>query len=189
MALLVEGAEIAAVERDVLGVLARQHGVGLGPGGDQDRARRQHHLLARMLIGLREVAADLRRGVPGHPQRRGLLEQIDLDRDRGQHLGEADPLLHRLRHLLVVEGVARRIDEAAAIGDRDPAPGIDQPREARCAALASRHFALGADRAGMGDELLGALALGAVPFGAHRLGAALGDQRLVARRNFSTCSG
>ena len=57
------------------------------------------------------------------------------------------------------------------------------------AALACRRLAFGANGPGMRDELLGDLALVAVPVGAHRLVAALGDQRLVAPRNFSTCTG
>ena len=36
----------------MLRVLARQHRVRLGAGGDQDRARRQHDLLAGVLIRL-----------------------------------------------------------------------------------------------------------------------------------------
>ena len=69
-----------------------------------------------------EMPADLGRGMAGQLERRGLLENVDLDLDRGQHLGEADALLQRLRHLLMVEGVARRVNQPAAIGDRDPAP-------------------------------------------------------------------
>ena len=40
-AVLVEHAEVLAVEMEVRGVLAREHRVGLRAGGDQDRARRQ----------------------------------------------------------------------------------------------------------------------------------------------------
>ena len=130
------------------------------------------------------MAADFRGCVARHLQRRGLVEDIDLDGDRGQHLGEADALLHRLCDLLMVEGVARRIDEAPAIGDGHPAPGIDEAGEARRPALAPGRLALVADRAGVGDELLGDLALGAVPCRAHRFGAALGDQGLVAVEEF-----
>jgi hypothetical protein len=52
-------------------------------------------------------------------------------------------------------------------------PGLDQPPGGR-AVLAGGRLALGTDRAGMGDELLGDLALGGVPVGTHHLGAALG---------------
>ena len=117
---------MSAVERDVFRVLARQHRVRLRPGGNQDRARRQHDLLAGMLVRLRPVSADLGRRVPGHFQRRRVPEGIDLDLDRGQHLGKADAFLHRLRDFLVIERVARRVDQAATIGDRHAAPGIDQ---------------------------------------------------------------
>ena len=54
---LVHRLEIPAVQLDAA-VLARQHGVGLGARGDQDRARRQHDLRP---IGTRQ-RADPRRG-------------------------------------------------------------------------------------------------------------------------------
>ncbi len=167
-------------------VLAAEHGVGLGSGGDQDRARRQDELVARPLLGLGPVAADLPRGhwraMPGQPQRSRLPEAIDFDRCRGQQFGKADAFLHRLRHLLVVEGVARRVSEPPAIGDRHPAPAVDQLCQMRGAAVAAGGLALGADRAAMGDEFAGHLALGRVPLAVHRRLAALGDQSLVPRQ-------
>ena len=82
----------------------------------------------------------------------------------------------------MVEGVARGIDEAPAVGDRDPAPSIDQVGEARRAAFAEGGLALGADRAGMVDEFDGSLALRRRPLRAHRLLAAFGDEDLIPRQ-------
>ena len=128
------------------------------------------------------MAADLGHAVPGQPQCGGLAEEVDIDLDRGQKLRKADPLLHRLRDFLMVEGVARRVDEAAAVGDCHPAPAVDQVGEARRAAFAAGGLALGADRAGMLDEFGGDLALRRCPLRAHRLLAALGDEDLVTRQ-------
>ena len=61
VAVFVEGLEIAAVERDVVGIFAAEHGVRLGSGGDENGARRQHDLLARSLVRVGAVAADLGR--------------------------------------------------------------------------------------------------------------------------------
>ena len=44
VAVLVEHAEILAVEVEVRGILARQHRVGLRARGDENRARRQRRL-------------------------------------------------------------------------------------------------------------------------------------------------
>ena len=60
--------------------------------------------------------------------RRGMAGLVHLDRRRRQALGEADALLQRLLDLLVVERVARRVDQAAAIGDGDAAPAVEQSR-------------------------------------------------------------
>ena len=131
------------------------------------------------------MAADLGRHVPGQPQRGGLPEDVDLDLDRGQHLGEADALLHRLRHFLVVERVARRVDQAAAIGDRHAAPAVDQLGEARRAALARARPR--ARRGSRGHASMNSSAISRscrFQSRAHRLLAALGDQRLVARQKF-----
>src|SRR5690348_16378766 len=92
VAVFVEGAEIAAVEDDVLGVLAAEHGVWLSSRRDEDRARRQYDLLARTLVGLRPMPADFRRTMAGQAQGGGLPEEVDLDLGRGQQFGEADPL-------------------------------------------------------------------------------------------------
>ena len=115
VALLVERAEILAVDEGVRRVLARQHRVGLRARRHQDGARRQGRLDLRAIL----LARDL--------ERLGMAVGIDLDGDRRQALGEADVLLQRLHHFLVVQRVGRRIDQAAAIGDGDAAPAVHQP--------------------------------------------------------------
>ncbi len=167
IARLVDGAEIFAVDVGVRGVLACQHGVGLGAGRDQDGARRQgrRDLLAALL------ALDL--------ERRAMAVGVDLDRHGRQAFGEADVLLQCLVHFLVVERIGRRIDQSAAIGDSDAAPAIDQPGDGRRALLARGRRALFADSLGVGDELIADLTLLPAPAGPHHRLAALGDQRLV----------
>src|SRR4029077_15054131 len=81
VAALVERAEIAAVERDVVGVLTAQHGVRLSAGGDQDRSRRQYDFLTRGLVRVGSMAADFGHCMPGQPQSGRLTEEIDLDFD------------------------------------------------------------------------------------------------------------
>ena len=88
-----------------------------------------------------------------------MAEAVDLHRLGRQAFGEADALLHRLGHFLVVQRVARRVDQAPAIGDGDAAPAIEQLDESRRAAFALGGLALGADGAGMGDEFVGDVAL------------------------------
>ena len=119
---------MAPVEDDVCRVLAAEHRIGLGPRRDEDRARRQHDLLrapdpARPRAGSAAIAA-------AWPKRSTSTV------DRRQQFGKADPLLHRLCHLLVIEGVARRVDKSPAIGDRHPAPAVEQLHQARRPALA-----------------------------------------------------
>src|SRR5271166_3527962 len=96
VAVFVERAEIAAVEHDVVGIFAAEHGVGLGSGRDEDRARRQYDLLSRALVRLGAVPGDLGPLVPRQPQSRSLAEYVDIDLDRGQKLRKTNALLHRL---------------------------------------------------------------------------------------------
>ena len=154
------------------------------PGPTAPGSRRYHDLdsLRALLVAIirdDEIGPLLKLApaakVNHHAYLGGLLEHIDLDLDRGQPLGEADPILHRLRDFLVVQGVARRVDQAAAIGDRDAAPAIHELDEPRRPALARRRGALGADGAGMSDELVGRRPLLRAPAFAHRLLAPLGD--------------
>jgi hypothetical protein len=102
------------------------------------------------------------------------------DFHRGQPLGEAHALLHRLGHFLVVERVARRLGEAAAIGDGGAAPALEQVAQARRAPLGRGARALVADRAAMRKEFRGDLGVLARK-GQRR---AFGRERVVARREF-----
>ena len=158
----------------VLRLLAPEHGVGLGAGRDQDGARRQHHLerrRARIGVGL---------GLGGEPQRPRAAEAIEQDLFRRQPFGEPDALLQRLRHLFVVERVARRIDHAPPIDDGGAAPLPKQLRELRLAAFARGLLALGADRARMLQEFGCGVGFLRRPAGADGGFAALLDQGLVA---------
>ena len=83
--------EILAVELEAP-VLARQHGVGLGAGGDQHGAGGQ--------LRFRAVRA-------GEAHAGGVAEFVHLDGARRQALGEAHAFLHRLGHFLVVQRVGR----------------------------------------------------------------------------------
>ena len=170
IALLVEGAEILAVDEGVRCVLARQHGVGLGARRHQDGARRQGRLYFLAVL------------VPCHLERLGVAVGIDLDRDRRQALGEADVLLQRLQHLFVVQRIGRQIDQAPPIGDGDAAPAVHQAGDVRRAAFAFGGHALGADGFGMGNEFAGDLALFGVHGGEHRGKPTLLDQNLVSRQ-------
>ena len=77
-----------------------------------------------------------------------------------QALGEADAFLERLGHLLVVQRVARRVDQPAAVGDGRRRPRLASSSTIRgCAALPRGGRALGADGAGVREELVGDLAL------------------------------
>ena len=91
--------------------LARKHRVGLGAGGDQNRARGQ---LDAVLEG----------------DRAGVPELVDLDARRRQPFGENDAFLERLGDFLVVEGVGGAVDHAAPVGDGHAAPALQQTKDA-----------------------------------------------------------
>src|SRR5690606_6315412 len=105
---------------------------------------------------------------------------VALDRRRRQPFGEADALLQRLLDLFVVQRVARRIDQPAAIGDGHPAPGIEQLADARRAVLLGGGPALRADGAGVAEELVGDGRFVRRPGRTHCALAALGGELLVA---------
>src|SRR5262249_22491033 len=105
----IDSGEVLAVEAEMGPVLARQHGVGSRAGRDQNGPRRK----------LRDAAVGALQADRG-----GMTRLVDMDLRRRQALGEANAFLKRLLDLLVVQGVARRIDEPAAIGDGYAAPGI-----------------------------------------------------------------
>ena len=99
---------------------------------------------------------------------------------RRQPLSEGDPFLQRFADLLVVECVARRIDQAPPIGDRGAAPWAHEFGELRLAALARGQCTLGADLSCVPQELGCGFRLLGGPIGAHRRFAALGGERFVA---------
>ena len=74
----------------------------------------------RALVGAHDLVVGHRRRrvdrgrVPQHP--------VDVDARRCEILGKANVLLQRFLHLLMIERVGRRINEAAAIGERHAAP-------------------------------------------------------------------
>ena len=153
----------------MLGVLAGQHRIG-------PRARRHQHGAGRQSGG---AAVG-----PLQADRRGMARLIHLDLRRRQPLGEADAFLEGLLDLLVIEGVARRIDHAPAIGDGDAAPFVHERRQPRRLACGRGPRPLGADGPGMGDEFLGDRALGRRPGRADRGLAALGRQGFEAAEEF-----
>ena len=59
-----------------------------------------------------------------------------------------------VRDFLVVQRIAGRLDQPAAIGHRRPAPAIQKPLNRGARAFGPRKLALLAERAGMGDELI-----------------------------------
>ena len=168
VALLVEGAEVLAVDESVRRILARQHGVGLGTRRHEDGACRKRRL---------DLLAAL---FSGHLEGAGMAVGVDLDRHRRQAFGEADVLFQRLEHFLVVQGVGRRIDQPTAVSDGDAAPAVDQPGDVGRAALAGGLRPLLADRMSVRDELVGDLALLVVHGRAHGGEPALLHQRLMA---------
>jgi hypothetical protein len=173
-AVLVERLEMLAVDLHVLGLLAAKHGVGLGAGRDQNRARRQDDVArrsGRIAVGLR-----LRR----EAQRPRAAKAVEQDLLRRQPLGKADPLLQRLANLLMVERIARGIDHAPPIDNDGATPSAQELREPRLAAFARGQRALGAKFSRVLQELgCGFRVLGG-PVGAHRRLPALGDQRFIA---------
>ena len=107
----VDRLEIAPVEADAP-ILAGEHGVGLRSRGNEHRARREFDRLRSRIAAARQA------------QRGGVAVAIEHDFRRAQTLGEAHALLHRLGDFLVVQRIARRLGEAAAIGDRRAAPAL-----------------------------------------------------------------
>ena len=126
---LVQQPEILAVELEVRGVLAREHGVRLRPGGDENRP-------GRKLTSARTRARRRRRRCDAAKREaRRRARCVDFDADRRQSFGKADPLLQRLLDFLVVQRVRRAVDQPAAIGDRRAAPPLQQLDDPRFAPL------------------------------------------------------
>jgi hypothetical protein len=95
-AVLVDRLEMFAIDAHVLRLFAREHGIGLRPGRNQDGPRWQDNLARRS-----------RRIRLGEAQRAGTAELIEQHFLRRQPLGKGDPFLQRFRDLLVIERVAR----------------------------------------------------------------------------------
>ena len=80
---------------------------------------------------------------------------IELDRFRRKIFSKRDAFLHRFLDLLVIERIARRLDQTAAIDHRRTAPAFEQRREPRRPAFFRRCSALISERFGMRHELGG----------------------------------
>ena len=107
--------------------------------------------------------------------------RVDLDGDRRQALGEANPFLERLVDLLVIEGVRGAVDQAPAIGDGHAAPRLQQLEHARCAILACGVDAFRANRASMRQKLGRDFALFVRPIAFDGRCTLLRAKRFVAR--------
>ncbi len=120
------------------------------------------------------------RGAAGETQRPRASERVEHDLLGREPLGETDPLLQRLRHLLVIEGVARCVDQATPVDDGGTAPLPQQLRQLRLATLLRGRRPLGTKRARVIDELRRHLGFLRSPIRAHRRLAALAGEVLVA---------
>ena len=175
IAVLVQGHEKLAVNGEVFGFFAGQHGVGLGAGGDQDRARGQGHGLPGVLD-----AAAVGHLHAGQAQGHGMAVLVELHVHRGQALGEADALLHGLAHLFVVEPIGRAVHHPAAVDHGGAAPAVEKFADAGAALFRPSGGALIGDGPPMGEEFVGDFGLLGAPGRAHRPLAVLGHQGIVA---------
>ena len=110
VALFVDCLEILAIKDDVGAFFTRQHGVRLRSSGDENGTRGQRHFPVRTL----------------QAQRTGVPELILFHFQRREIFRESNALFQGLGYFLVIQSVAGRIDQAAAIRDGDPAPAVDQ---------------------------------------------------------------
>jgi hypothetical protein len=95
--------EPLAVQQYIVGILAAEHGVGLGAGGNQDGLGRQPHRLA----GGAHLACRWIERMPRDMQRRGMTEAVHFHRFRRQAFSESDALFKRFPNLFVIQRVAR----------------------------------------------------------------------------------
>src|SRR5713226_8677680 len=163
LSVLVAGLEVFAVEREMRGVLAREHGVRLRAGGDEDRVRRQP--VFGRFEAARPAEADAAHGAV----------VVHVHGNRRKALGEGDAFLERLFHFLVIERIGGTVDEAAPVGDGDAAPMSKELDNPRVAAFAQGPGPFLAHGARVSEELLGDLALLIVPFPAGPILADLGE--------------
>ena len=137
-------AEILAVEMEVRGILARQHGVRLRARGDQDRARRQRSCA-------RDFVPDAVAVVVLHRHRRGRCAAPRSSTSIASGVrpsAKQDALLERLLDFLVVERVRRAVDQPRADTRSSRRPTTCSSSHDRAArALACAACALGANRA------------------------------------------
>ena len=176
VAVLVERAEIAPVQGEVVRILAREHGVGLRAGGDEDAARGQHGL------ALGEPAAVGVAVLARERDRSHGASCVDVDAPRIEAFCEADAFLERFLHLLMVQRVRGCVEQPLAVGEGHAAPAIEQLDDPRRPAVGARRLALGADRPAVCEELVGELALLFAPAGAHRRLAQARGERFVAQQ-------
>ena len=176
IAIFVKGLEVLAVQHEVGGVFPFQNGIGLGAGGDQNGLGREHGGFPGadefVLLG---VEGELR-----HGDGVGVAEAVDGDFFGREAFSEVDALFERLGDFFVIQRVGRRIDHSAAVGERDAAPGLEELQIDRVAAFGGGLFVLGANGAGVGEELVGDDVFFFVPDGANGGFGVGGTERFVA---------
>ena len=121
MALFVDALEPAAIEKDIVRVFARQHGIGLRAGGHQDGVRGHPHGLSldsqTARLGIVVVTHDVQSGCG--------TRSIHLYFVRSNTLGKENSLFQSLRDFFMVQRVTRRIDHAFAVSDADASPRLE----------------------------------------------------------------
>ena len=134
LAVFVDSLEVAAVEDDVVVVFAGEHGVGLRAGGHQDRCGRAASTCLARGDSLPVASSQ------SYFERRATAAPVAIHFHffGRQALGEAHAFFERLGDFFVIERVAGRIDQAAAVGDGDAAPGIQQIDEIAASGLRAR---------------------------------------------------
>ena len=165
---LVHRLKIAPVQLDPP-VLARQDGVRLRAGGDQDCARGQ---------------GDFRPVGPRDAQTGGVAEAVGFHRLGSQPLREANGLFHRLGHFFVVQGIGWAVGQLTPIGQRRAAPGFQQARQSGFPIFAFGQRPFRGDGRRVGQEFLGDFGFLGRPTGAHGGLPAFSDQSAVAQREF-----
>ena len=177
IAFLVTGLEIASVEMEVAGVLARQHRVGLGAGRHKHapRGKGRGHLGAAA-VRVRDLAGD------GQASR--VTEFIHFNRRRRQVFREADAFLQGLLHFFVIQRVGRAVDQALPVGEGNAAPGLQQFQHARLAALFGGAYPLHADGARVRQEFIRNSPLDNCPRSPHLILAAFGAEGFETAQEF-----
>ena len=175
----IQGLVIFAAHSGETGMFAGQGGVGLGAGGHQNGAGRQGHLLAGGLGP--SVLADF---LTRQTDRLGMAVVVHLDGGWRDQFHEAKTLVQGIDNFVMVEGIARGVDHAPAIGDGDAAPLLDKLHEVGTAPLFLGRRALFLHILGMGQELVGDLRFLLAIEAAHRLFALFVHQNVIALAEF-----